>query len=100
MRLHWQLYDAMRTEKRMVLPGSRASGFALEHLTGLFSYLVFQGAELPTDYTPKSYTRTRIPGTNCTELAVSWTGFRGVLGTEARAHERCCGWARLFDFVD
>eukprot|EP00961_Rhodomonas_salina_P164602 2217743-Rhodomonas_salina.3 len=29
-------------------------------------------------YTPKANRRNRIPGTHCTELAVSCTGFRGV----------------------
>eukprot|EP00961_Rhodomonas_salina_P073355 985834-Rhodomonas_salina.2 len=29
-------------------------------------------------YTPKSNTRDRIPGTNCTEFAVSCIGFWGV----------------------
>eukprot|EP00961_Rhodomonas_salina_P189769 2560232-Rhodomonas_salina.2 len=29
-------------------------------------------------YTPKSNTRNRIPGTNCTEIAVSCFGFRSV----------------------
>eukprot|EP00961_Rhodomonas_salina_P048483 650805-Rhodomonas_salina.1 len=34
-------------------------------------------------YSAKSNTRNRIPGTNCTESAVSCPGFRGVLASYA-----------------
>eukprot|EP00961_Rhodomonas_salina_P268300 3625840-Rhodomonas_salina.3 len=55
--------------RRVPLGGSPVPGQGIGYLSS---------GQRIADYTPKSITRNRIPGTNCTELAVSCVGHRDV----------------------
>eukprot|EP00961_Rhodomonas_salina_P167171 2253024-Rhodomonas_salina.2 len=65
-----------RSMTPLVQRGYKSTGVSVYDATSTTGIMLLaRGTGL---YNPKSNTRKRIPGTNCTEIVVSCTGFRAV----------------------